>query len=63
MDKKPYLFISAGLFAVVAFLHLWRAIAGIPVHVGEGEFPLWLSWAGAVVAACLSIWGIRLSRS
>ena len=62
MNKKPYLFFTAVIFGIVGVLHLWRASMGIPVVVGEGEFPIWLSWCGAVVAGGLSFWGLRLSR-
>jgi len=62
MNKQPYLRLSALIFGIVALVHLWRAVAGIPVHVGESLFPMWLSWGGAVVAGFLSFWGFRLSR-
>ena len=61
MRQKPYLRITATIFGVIALMHLLRVVFGIPIQVGEGLFPVALSWLGIVGGALLSIWGFRLA--
>ena len=50
----------AGLvFAVVALAHAYRAALSLPLQVGSSAIPVWASWAGALVAGLLSVWGFR----
>ena len=44
---------SGVIFAAVAIGHAIRAIRALPVEVGDGSFPIWLSWVAAVVAGVL----------
>ena len=62
MIPKPYLLLTAVIFGVIAVLHLVRAILCVPVIAGGQSIPVWLSWAGAVGAGALSIWGFWLAR-
>ncbi len=57
---RAFLLISACLFGVVAALHLWRALNAWAVMIGPYSVPVTLSWIGAVVATCLSVWALRL---
>jgi sterol desaturase/sphingolipid hydroxylase (fatty acid hydroxylase superfamily) len=54
MKTNTILQVSAVIFAVVALLHLWRAIAGIPAQLGTWSVPIWLSWVAFVIAAFLA---------
>ena len=63
MSTKPYLVISAGLFGVIAVLHLLRVILGLPANIGGTNLPVGLSWGGLFVAAALSTWGFRLVKN
>ncbi len=60
---RPYLTLSATVFAVVALAHLLRAIAGWPIEIGPWSVPLGLSWIAAIVSAVLSAWAFSLLRS
>jgi len=47
--------VLAGLiFAVVAILHLFRILIGFSVIFGSVSIPIWASWIGLIVSACLS---------
>ena len=47
--------VVAGLiFAVVAILHLCRILTGFSVIFGSVSMPIWASWIGLIVSACLS---------
>ena len=62
LSKKSYALVSGVIFALIALLHLWRAIAGWNVVIGSVEIPLWASWLALVIAAYLAISGLRLTR-
>ncbi len=63
MNAKPYLYVSASIFTLVALMHLARLIQGWPVQIGEQMIPMAASWVGAVVAAALALWGFRSARA
>ncbi len=54
MKTKQATQISAAVFAVVALLHLWRAIAGLPANIGTISLPVWASYVAVVVAGYLA---------
>ncbi len=61
MCSKCYLLISGVIFGLVAVLHLLRLIYHTPIQAGTlGAVPMWVSWAGLVVAAILCVWGLGL---
>jgi hypothetical protein len=60
MNEKNYLLISAIVFAIVAVLHLIRAIAHWSVQVGTMSFPVWGSWLAVLFAVGLCVWALRL---
>jgi hypothetical protein len=51
--------IAATLFGLVALAHLARIALALPVQIGTTDIPVWVSWAGLVVAGALSVWGFR----
>lgn len=61
MNARPYLLLSATIFAAVSLLHLVRALRGWPFVVGPWATPVGLSWAGFAVALALAAWGFRLA--
>jgi len=54
MSKQTYFYVVAGVFLVVAIMHLMRAINGWDLIAGEIEIPLWVSWVAVVVTGYLS---------
>lgn len=56
MRCRTYHLVSAAVFAVVALLHLARVLRAIPVHAGDWEVPMGISWAGIFGAALLAGW-------
>lgn len=52
----------SGLLAAATFVHLVRAMTGVPVRVGSMDIPLWASWAIVPVAGTISLWLIRTAR-
>ena len=59
---KQYCTLSATLFALVAVMHLVRAVNQWSFQLGPYSLPIWLSAVGGVVAASLSVWGFRLAQ-
>jgi len=51
--------VSGVVFALVAVMHLVRAVQALPVTVGSTAIPVSLSWLAAVVAGGLSVWALR----
>lgn len=60
MREQKFLIISATIFAWIALLHVFRLVTNLQVQVGSVTVPIWGSWLGAIVAAGLSIWALRL---
>jgi len=54
MNKKSLLQLNAGLFALVAVLHLWRAVVGAEAVIAGIHVPLWASYVAVVVAGALA---------
>jgi hypothetical protein len=59
MTSKSYCVFSAVVFALVALVHLVRAVMEWPITVNGYSFPVWASWIAFVVAATLSEMGYR----
>ena len=51
------------VFGVVALAHALRAANGWTLQVDAWSIPVWMSWIAAVVAAGLSVWAFRRTRS
>ena len=54
MKQQTALHIAGGAFILVGLLHLYRALAQIPVQFGSVSVPVFLSWIGLVVAGALA---------
>lgn len=48
--KKPFTFLAALIFALVALAHLLRLIFGWVVTIVGADVPLWTSGLGVVIA-------------
>lgn len=62
MSTKNYLHVSAMAFAVVALIHLIRAIPGWTFEIGPLHVPLAVSWIAFAVIAALSVWALNSAR-
>lgn len=60
--SKPFTFIGALVFLVVAGAHLYRLYAGLDVAVGGHDIPMWVSYIGAGVTGLLGIMLLSESR-
>jgi uncharacterized membrane protein YecN with MAPEG domain len=55
--SAAYVTVTALIFTLVAFAHVWRINKKWPVRIGPHAISMELSWAAAIVAALLAIWG------
>ncbi|MEK6837829.1 MAG: hypothetical protein AABX69_04200 [Nanoarchaeota archaeon] len=62
MDKKTFLTVVGVIFAVIAVLHLLRAVLGWNAVIGTFSVPMWLSWVALVVAAFLAYTAFTISK-
>jgi uncharacterized membrane protein len=63
MKQPLYSALSGFIFLVVAIVHLVRAVLGWQLLIGSWIVPIWISWAGAVVATFLAYEGFKHSRA
>jgi hypothetical protein len=59
---KPYIAISAIIFALVAIGHLIRIVQGWQVQLGDISVAMSVSWIALIVSAALAVWGATLLR-
>ena len=52
--RKPFTLLAIIIFTVIAFLHLYRLIAGWEVIVNTMVIPMWISVAGVILAGGLA---------
>ena len=50
---KPFTTIAAVVLLIVAAAHAYRLVAGVSVSLDGHLVPMWISWAGAPLAALL----------
>jgi hypothetical protein len=51
---RPFTWIAAAIFALMALVHIYRLIRPFDVSIGSCHLPEWASIVGAVVAGGLS---------
>ena len=61
MNSKLYFIISGVIFGLVALMHLARSVNDWMFQIGPFLIEQWMSYAGFVFAAALSIWAFRLA--
>jgi len=52
--SKPFTWIAAAIFAVIAVLHIIRVFTKFQIVLGSHSVPMWCSYVGIVIAALLS---------
>mgnify|MGYP006271538797 CR=1 FL=1 len=62
MSKQTFYYVIAGVFLMVALLHLVRIIEGWEAVLGGVVIPMWVSWAAIVLAGYLSFRGYQFGR-
>jgi len=62
MTATQYSLLAALIFALVAVLQLVRAVAGLPITVGQTSIPIWASWVACGVAIILAWLGYASSQ-
>jgi hypothetical protein len=55
--------VAAVIFGLVSLVQLLRLLTGVEVHVASYAIPLWPNAVAFVIAAGLSFWMFKLSRS
>ena len=53
-SSRPFTWIAAAIFAVMAIVHIIRVFTGFQVVIGTHAMPLWLTYVAIVVTAFLS---------
>lgn len=61
MGNKIYFIVSGVIFGLVALMHLVRSLNSWVFLIGPYTLLPWMSYAGFVVAAILSIWAFLLA--
>ncbi len=59
MSQKAFNLYAGIIFLIVAIVHALRLLNGWDVTIDEFALPVWASWAGVVVAACLAYHGLK----
>ncbi|HEY5558568.1 MAG TPA: hypothetical protein VIK49_02460 [Steroidobacteraceae bacterium] len=54
-----YSVVSGVVFGFIAIAQSVRALRQLPVHVGDFEIPVWLSWVAVAIAGSLCVWAFR----
>jgi hypothetical protein len=62
MNSRVYCRIGGTIFGAVAIGHVARIALCLPIHVGDLQIPMWVSWGGAVVTGVLCFLGFRCAR-
>jgi len=60
--KNIMLMVSSAVFAIVAALHLLRAVYGLPILISDFSFPVWASYPAAAFAAAMAVLDWKYGR-
>jgi hypothetical protein len=52
--SKPFTWIAAAIFALIAIVHIYRLVTNFQVIIGSHTIPMWVSYVGVVIPALLS---------
>lgn len=61
MTANQYSLLAALIFALVAVLQIVRAVARLPITIGQTSIPIWVSWVACGVAIILAWLGYGAS--
>jgi hypothetical protein len=59
LNQRVYNTLTAGIFAVIAVLHLLRIVFGWHAEIAGIDLPQWVSWLALVVTGLLAWTGFR----
>jgi hypothetical protein len=62
MSQRTFTAVASAIFLIVALGHASRLLLRWPVSLNGWDAPMWVSWAGLVVAGYLGVQGMRLAR-
>jgi len=62
MSNKTYLVLVSVIFFIISVLHLCRLVNGWEVVFNCYTLPMWVSWAGVVLAGFLALRGYQASK-
>ena len=62
MNQKTFSTVVGVIFAVIAVLHLLRAVLGWNAVVGSFTVPMWFSWIALVMAGFLAYSAFKLAK-
>lgn len=62
MKQKEFTMVAKGLFALIAVVHLMRAVLGWPVEINDMSVPIWVSYIAAVLFGYLAYSGYKLTK-
>jgi hypothetical protein len=62
MSQRGFTLLATAVFAVLAVLHLLRAMFAVPAVIGSQSVPVWFSYVVAAVLALLAFAGARAAR-
>lgn len=63
MNYQRYCSVSGVVFAIVALLHFWRYVLGLPLQIGAWEVSGSLSLVAALGAGLLAVWAFTGART
>lgn len=63
MSNRRYCTVSGVVFAIVALLHFWRYVLGLPLQIGAWEVSRSLSLVAALGAGLLAVWAFTGART
>ena len=52
--SKPFTWIAAAIFAVMALIHIYRLVTHFQITIGSHAIPEWVSYVGVIIPALLS---------
>lgn len=53
-NSKPFTWLAAAIFAVMAVVHIIRLFTGFQIVVGSHVIPMWVTYIAVIVTAFLS---------
>ena len=62
MGQRPFTWIAAAIFALMALIHLYRLFTDFQVVLGSHTIPMTVSYAAIVLAGALAIGLFREAR-
>ncbi|MBI3619075.1 hypothetical protein HY213_03530 [Candidatus Peregrinibacteria bacterium] len=55
MKQQTYTIVSGLLFALIAIIHLLRALSGWGATLNGWSAPMWMSWVAVIITGVLAV--------